>query len=439
MPHSLGTTADALTQAVRPIRPVRGGVDAPWDGMLVAVAGEERRLFVSTEALPTQWHGWAADPDGHLMGALDVARRPDGHDAILPACSERVTEFIARRRSAGADLSDGERVTLAISVLRAAAELSDAAKDSAGPIQQPQGEWWITDDGKPLLATAVGSQGAFDACNEVLTLIAHQHDHRWARGTEAVSPATRPYEFEEREAQVFAIANPCALASSPLTPVNYAADAPPDAPAPAAHRAPPDPPTSLLHRFLRHIDNDVADAVSRATTAVWRAGARPTARRAGAPWLVAAVVALVIVGVGWLWPEPAPLAQAEGLDEPTVEPAVDHVDADASTGSKASPSGADPGTDLVAEAEALVRAFLACEEDERCRDAVSTRQGLAIPRGSTLTGSAREDLVVVDDFGGVAVLRADAAGDDQAAQIVVIERTDEKWLLRDVYDAAQQP
>ena len=39
--------------------------------------------------------------------------------------------------------------------------------------------------------------------------------------------------------------------------------------------------------------------------------------------------------------------------------------------------------------------------------------------------------------GGVAVVRADAAG--FASQAVVLVETDERWLVRDVYDLADQP
>ena len=47
-------------------------------------------------------------------------------------------------------------------------------------------------------------------------------------------------------------------------------------------------------------------------------------------------------------------------------------------------------------------------------------------------------IALLDHFGGVAVLRVDAA-DGAATQLVVIERRDDEWLLRDVHDAAQQP
>ena len=45
-------------------------------------------------------------------------------------------------------------------------------------------------------------------------------------------------------------------------------------------------------------------------------------------------------------------------------------------------------------------------------------------------------MTLLDEFGGAAVLRAEAAGG--TPQLVVIVRADGRWLLRDVYDVAQQ-
>ncbi len=54
---------------------------------------------------------------------------------------------------------------------------------------------------------------------------------------------------------------------------------------------------------------------------------------------------------------------------------------------------------------------------------------------------------LVDEYGDIAVIRATGSGDNSSAGspghqgewILVLARTDEKWLVRDVYDVADQP
>jgi len=44
---------------------------------------------------------------------------------------------------------------------------------------------------------------------------------------------------------------------------------------------------------------------------------------------------------------------------------------------------------------------------------------------------------LLDDFGGVAVLRVDPATGGDGAQLVVIMLRDDRWLLRDIHPAKQ--
>ena len=53
--------------------------------------------------------------------------------------------------------------------------------------------------------------------------------------------------------------------------------------------------------------------------------------------------------------------------------------------------------------------------------------------------SGERQVALLDDFGDIAVLRVDAGDGTVASQMVVIVRRNEKWLLRDVSDVAQQP
>ena len=53
--------------------------------------------------------------------------------------------------------------------------------------------------------------------------------------------------------------------------------------------------------------------------------------------------------------------------------------------------------------------------------------------------TAEHTLTLLDDFGAVAVLRADPVAAGPSAQLVTVVRHDDRWLLRDVHDITQQP
>ena len=61
----------------------------------------------------------------------------------------------------------------------------------------------------------------------------------------------------------------------------------------------------------------------------------------------------------------------------------------------------------------------------------------SVPPGAVDLDASVRDVEVLDDFGGVAVLRV--SGPETPDQVVVIARRDDSWLLRDVHDVAQQP
>jgi len=62
--------------------------------------------------------------------------------------------------------------------------------------------------------------------------------------------------------------------------------------------------------------------------------------------------------------------------------------------------------------------------------------GAAVPSGVVAEPRART-VTLLDEYGGVAVFRVEA--DDRPAQILVLVSDDGKWLVRDVYDVADQP
>ena len=69
----------------------------------------------------------------------------------------------------------------------------------------------------------------------------------------------------------------------------------------------------------------------------------------------------------------------------------------------------------------------------------------AAPPAGLVATAPDAQITLVDEYGGVAVFRVEPAegtgnrADGPAAQILVLDSVDGKWLIRDVYDVADQP
>ena len=122
---------------------------APWSGLLVQLPSGESRVLVDAQDFEPDWAGWLAPQDGHVVVPLDLIRRIDGHDVMLPLCVERVDDFLLRRATRRIPLSVGETVTLGVSLVRGFAAWHAIGRGT--------GEWWLTDGGRPVLAC--GSSG----------------------------------------------------------------------------------------------------------------------------------------------------------------------------------------------------------------------------------------------------------------------------------------
>lgn len=412
--------ADSLSAPITALRRVTAGRDCPWDGTLVRL-GERGGVLVDVDDLGDDWPGWRARDDGHLVAALDVVRRDDGHDAFLPALRDRLHEALARRGGGGA-LSDGEAVTVGVSALRAVAELADLGHES-------NGEWWVTADGRPVLALGVGDVSARAASAELLDeLSAAPRRAHWAEVADAIAEPDAPQRVLLRlEETLFAISAPAPLATEGIGPRPArsiaAAD---DASSAGDERAA----TPWFAALARHVDADLADTVSEVATDLWRRARKPRRRR---PWLVAAVVGGTVVAGGLLWPggpgspavaEPAVTKIASVAPIPPAVAATQD-DADGET-----PSGLDE------VAAVLLDARNACSGSSECLADVMQDPMLTVPAGPVDLPADQRTVTLLDDLGGVAVLRVD--GNDTASQLVVIAELDGRWLLRDVHDVAQQ-
>ncbi len=423
--------ADALRTPYRPVRPVGAPDDGPWPGLLVSLASGERRVLVDATVLGDDWRGWDASPHDHVLAPLDIVRRSDGHDVALPVCTERIADLLARRAAHGPRLTPGEAVTLGVSLLRGCAELRDRAGVA--------GDWWLTETGRPVFATDASSRTARETSAALLAGLATTARADGWSDAEAAILAERPSaaEFERAEALLFEIAEPLPIttaSSGPRSARELSRAELTDVDRAVAEERP-----RPWDGVLRHVDADLADLVSRATTRLWRRATATRAPSRRAPWLIAGAAATVVLGAGLLWPSDGD--DAATAEVPVATPSASAIEATATPSAEPkpapTPSGAAP--DLIAVAADLLDRRRACEGDLECLRPVVLDPESSWPAGPIDAPGDQRSIVLLDDFGGVAVLRVDAEPAGAASQLVVIERRDGEWLLRDVHDAAQQP
>ncbi|MHC2999056.1 hypothetical protein OB08_07770 [Microbacterium sp. HJ5] len=400
--------------------------------MLSCLPSGARHVLVDATALPPEWRGWDAATDGHVLGPLDLVRRPDGHDAVMPVCPERVADFLARRAADGSRLLPGEAVTLGVSILRGCAELI-ATPDE-------RGEWWLTEAGRPVFAVGATTRPLFGHSAALLGELASAH-HVWTEVIGAVgAPRPTVAELAHAEQALFELCEPLPLVTAATTPRVPAEIA-------ACERIAGDGPAAaeggrgLWHALSRHVDADLADLVSRATTGLWRrARMRGPARKA--PLLMAGAAAVAVLAVGLWWPsgeEGAATARTgDGLPSPAS--VASPAPSASATSEPATPAPAtEGGDDLVALTGALLDRRRGCGDESACLAETMLDPATAWPGGAVDLPGDQRTATLLDDFGGVAVLRVDASSGENGPQLVVIVRHDDEWLLRDVQDVAQQP
>jgi hypothetical protein len=430
---------DPLLDAYRVIRRVDSPTETPWPGNLAHSVTTGTVLLVDAQALGEDWPGWLADPEGHLLAPMDVVRRSGGHLAVLSPCTERLDEFLRRREET--PLSDGERVTLAVSVLRGLVDASRLPTSMESP-----GGWWLTDGGRPVFALLESGPSMLDATRVVLDAV----DARSGRALsaaladigEVMTDAARLVRNHARlEQALFAVGTAEPLATTVFAPRRAREAAPADRAASfeeVLHGG-----ETIVGRLARHVDADVADAFSRATTAAWRRFRSDRTASRKRPLLVAGLAAGVVVAGGLMWPAGGPAtAQPDRAPAATAETAGPSEHPPQTSASPAAGDGGDAGSaasgGLPDVLDSLLTLRSSCEGDERCLATVMEDPSRSLSAGPLDSGTAERQIALVDDFGGAAVLRVSAI-DGGGAQLVVIVREGEKWLIRDVHDVADQP
>lgn len=463
------------------------GKEGPFAGALV-VFDDTVAVCIDIERLGA-WDGWAFSDSEHVCGALDIRRRADGHDVLLPWCTQRVEAFLGRRDASDSPLTPGELGTLVVSLLRGVREL--------GADAEAVGEWWLTGDGRPLFVHGEGGSARARTAALVERMLRQQVDRGTVRILQEAASALRqprhPADDDRRwEQELFARAAPRALQLDVFAPERVSAISPRLVAADAAsgdagrphrrHVAGETRRTRLKNKERRsagagagagavHVLRSLAEGARiriehlgerRFKRPPLHASAegtgKPKSSRRRAVLLAGALGAIVLI-VGLLWPGDGGDAPAEATSRkaPTAaEPddvanrgAADRRDSGVPKTSTPDPvpseptsdegMAPDPGMALDAVPQ-LLDAISVCVRDvaEHCSSAVA--EGGRIPtEGIASRGASESAAALVDDYGDVAVIRLTPVDSGATEQMMVLERRDDIWLVRDVYDVAHQP
>ncbi|MFS0893847.1 hypothetical protein [Microbacterium sp. 179-I 3D3 NHS] len=467
-------------RVVRVLDPTEG----PFAGALVT-QGEAVAVRVDASAL-AGWAGWRFAGAEHVAGPVDVIRRVDGHDALLPWCTEQVLGYLARRSAAGAPLPAGECSTLVVSLLRG---LDELGADADGV---RTGVWWLTDGGRPTLVIGDGHDARDDAAQIIERLIGGCRDKGSLRVLSTVRQgllAALPHPRVPRpllnqwEGELLAIAAPRPLTRDTFAPERACDIArvrdpkerlvrPTRADRPTTRRALSRRKSRVRPR-LSSIGSPIMAAVdalrvwkesrvrgTRSNRSPVRAAHDRSAPGRRRPALIVAGGAAVVVLVGGLvWPtgeSGESAARAGGAAD--LESPASSSDPGAAPPSPESSSAVTRATEdpSAGSPEAAVTALLAriaeCRDagDQICADAVAPG-ATGVVASVSLPADRFPTTELVDEYGDVAVIRlgssgdigGPAPGDDRAPamteQMLVLARLNEKWLVRDVYGVADQP
>lgn len=512
--------------------------EGPFAGVLVT-RGDAVAVRVDAAAL-AGWEGWRFGGSEHVVGPLDIVRRAQGHDALLPWCTQRVSTFVGGRAAAGEGLSPGECSTLLVSLFRALGELG---REDAGV--GATGTWWLTDDGRPVFVLGEGDEARRGVAMLVAQLGESCSDKTLGRLLGVVDEGLRknleqqrrvpPLLLERWEREALEVAAPRALRREDVAPDGVesvvtmtsrresSSSAPsPSPPSPRDSRAMPGRRAAQGRRRVQgqgrarregaHRGGSTdragratskptvvargASVVTRVSGQVWNLRARfdreqPEGRTA-APrrsplrprrrsLLVAGSAAIVVLLVGLLWPSGATSEVADGAEGSggaspgaAAAPGSDHQGgsasdpagarggaAEATPSLRPSPSAAASRATAAAGDPADAAAWL-LKEITKCADTGDAVCAEAVADGSSdviaalvgdgtgvEAGADTADVELVDEYGDAAVVRltpqqtrkpdtAHEAGAG-AGRILVLVRINEKWLVRDAYDVADQP
>lgn len=363
------------------------------------------------------------------------------HLVPLDTTIDTVVGYLHRRRRSALPLTAGEAATLAVTVVRGCA---------GAPSRAAGAQWRITAEGRPVLVDDPGGDDVLEASvavlDDVTSLVPLDVRPGFARLRDALLTDPPP-TWDALERRLLAVIEPQPIVLGPLSPAVHDSAAPPNASQADAE----------LPSFL---------AAARALLA----RVRPRVLFAG----VAAAVVVLVVAIMMTAPPGEPVAAVpagvetpgavprslDGAGEPdgavssAATPAAE-PSASSNTATKAEPATASgdgaaqgpqeaSGTaqrgpaemasgDLATAASAVLSSLAACTDDV-C--AAPLREAPADPAEPAPLDPRDARLDVIDDFGGLAVVRLT---EGERAQYVTLVRGEDRWLVRSVGDVADQP
>ncbi len=355
-----------------------------------------------------------------------------------PPLVEYLDDYLRRRRRSGLPLTPGEAVTLAVELVRGYRRAEEnRAQGSA---------WALTARGCPVLVDEIEGDDPRGATTAALSQLAGMLDEDGRERVEGVRDAlfAVPPTPGELERRLFEWAAPMPLVLGPLSPrIDEAGE-----PSRAAAQPPP---------LLAAIDGDLATVAVKAVRELrqrWRGWRYARAFS----FALIAVGTAAVVGVVVPMTAPPPLPASEASPATTTPSTVRTPDAEfpATPLPSGRPTVLDPGgptpllsgetpmpsatgtsssgEDVIDAARALLTAYAACTGDPSCEQ--NLREGKADPDEAPPKDPADARISLVDDFGGLAVVRVDH-GDE--SRYVTLVRQKDRWLVRAVRTVADQP
>lgn len=336
------------------------------------------------------------------------------NSATASVLVEPLDAYLHRRDRSGLMLSPGEAVTAVIGLLRGCRGLEHPERSA---------RWWLTSDGRPAAADDEGAGDIIaetsDSLGTLVTLIRDPETRRltdFARESVVTLP---PRDWDALERRLLRHATPQPLVLGPLTP--------------AAPGRVPEEERAAPAGVLRLLDPDLAHAVMAAGAGAARRWRTSRALRLAVVGVVAAAAAIGILAALPVSSDPPP-----GAIAPTS--------ASAPTGSRTptltpTPFPTPPADervplsdDVVDQARAVLMTVSSCLEPSPC--AASAWENGSITGDPLLPVDAESPIALVDDFGGVTVVRLTAG---ESEQYVTLVRRNDRWLVRAVRTVADQP
>lgn len=409
-PEPLGTAHTVLRWNERP-SPYPGWVVACGDRHLMAIEEHAQALWENADAM-------------HVFGARDVLRTRRGILPLVEPCVTRLSEWMGEHA-----VASGEVVTIALSVLRGLGEIGVQHIEITG-------QWWLTRDARPVFVVGEGEavpvtvQRVLEDCVTALNDRAMQRLCARIAG-EMGDPLAALSKLSAWEAELLELAAPRALRLGDHraivpdvggTAVTFDA---------LALGAVKQSETPQLRRRVRDHQRYQARArpISRAGGAIQSSLAPLRGLLSDAsrlilarlkvkrphPVAIAGATAVAVLGVGLFWPTGPSEAEATKTAA-TAAPMQITLEQEVPLAS--GPAQEEPSMHPLQESSGEAGMPLALLEELA-----------GVPAGEY-------SFEIVEQYGHVMVGRLMTAA---AGLIVVLEREDENWLLRDAYAVAEQP